>query len=1342
MQTWEPLRPPQPPVLAPSRFFPEGTQADQLAPESSLFRSPQSSGSLSASPTSLFSPSLLQTSPALQTEPDRDLSPEAPSSAPVSSPTPPPPPRLTSGPAQASQETEADPSANPERTLTGSPLLRLQRRPLSSTFDRISILSPQIHPSSGTPSLQAQPLSPTAATPQLQAQADPDLGSGQQVVVPEQDINDRRQVLIRVFIEVYGLDPEAAARHADWNINNAGEACQAGSELFRVGAPVEQDGRYVVTVEPSGYCGGDVYTPSTPSSPITQGTGSPGSGSASGGTGNTEAPACDPADYAIARVDSSGEGLRFTLPGISRTISLPTRSWQMTEYDHIEVIRNGGDRQRFERGNSITLSPGDTLRIPLYNCPAPGNEPTATASAEQQDQREIIRQTEPRSQPVGDQPQILMNPPAKEAVPGTRITYTLHIPRPPQVTAPGSRDPYSYRWSVINDLSQAPGGPETHDPGQRNAVWENAQWDFVGNHTVICRVEGEGRRFEVHYVQTVRDLQDLTRDTLAQIPEDQDYVGFRTGLELKHLEVSQRGIPDQEFGVPSITNSGPNPAVPGRAPNLDRHTYTITPSPRAQRFRWTVAPQEPIDIQNFHGFQRSEENGQEIYDLGSTSTSARWIISHRNVYTIRCEEFDQTGQPLGTTARYVQTVMSQEDARQVERFRDYLGDVSQGIDQIETGQEVAIRAAYVRQESAAQTSLALFIGPDASDPSRVKLVDLTPGASRIEYGGRDAAGALDAFDRGNSYPHGQILLEIPQNDAGIPPQTREIEPNGRSFLQGAADNLGWASLGLAGLGLLALTNPITAVAAPYLFVASAGSGGISAGLSLADELQQANPSGIRVAIDVAGLASSILGGAAAFRAIRQGAAVTLASQGGRFLIYSGFTADAISGVLVSVEGVDQINQILNAEGLSPRQQADAIARILANLAVNAGLLAYGAQDLRAGGGVDVPGTRPDAPGNRPDAPGRTGDLPNQTTAGAATRPTGTVLSERPITLENSQHTLKLVQTDTGPAFLLCSWCTRVQDLVEKALQNLPATETGPVRQRLEQLRDQLTRMEQNMPPSEASSPNTMSALMGTLAEIDQLSPGIFRLIKQKGRVRTPNPNFSGRAADPDVITRANQLFPDIFQELSSQRGLFRGNNAAASRIQEQAEAIALQRALIEVRTRKGQPLPLGLEPGAPPRLTVDPDTDIPMGFFDRQGFETFSQRLYGQLQSRAAGAQLVIEGSSVTGRRFDRIVDQTHTGTPFDLGRLSDYDIAIISPSLYEAAKNSPTIRMAGDTATPRTEPLTSAELSELGLGGLASTADSAILEATGLGHSVNFKIYSGEGLNPSRPHLPLPRTP
>ena len=74
---------------------------------------------------------------------------------------------------------------------------------------------------------------------------------------------------------------------------------------------------------------------------------------------------------------------------------------------------------------------------------------------------------------------------------------------------------------------------------------------------------------------------------------------------------------------------------------------------------------------------------------------------------------------------------------------------------------------------------------------------------------------------------------------------------------------------------------------------AAATGATASGLSLYDRLQKAEKSPMGIALDVAGIAASIIGAAGAVRALRTGSqALALAGTTGKFLLYSGFATNA------------------------------------------------------------------------------------------------------------------------------------------------------------------------------------------------------------------------------------------------------------------------------------------------------------------------------------------------------------------------------------------------------------------------------------------------------------------
>lgn len=527
------------------------------------------------------------------------------------------------------------------------------------------------------------------------------------------------------------------------------------------------------------------------------------------------------------------------------------------------------------------------------------------------------------------------------AVPGTRVTY--YVGMDPEIG--GS---YDYRWYCINDPASVGGNVPAIFNGPTSPRWENAQWGVPGRHTVVCELafHGEGvppRTERLEFFQQVNTEQGelATAFNQTQAP---DYVRFRAGVELHNLELGG-GMQDQHAtNGPSIQVAGANPAVPGIAPNYAFNTYTITPSPNARRFHWYArcASWDTMPTQSFFGFSRVQIEGEGAFELGSDGPTARFIIAQRNRYTIVCDELDAQSHRIGR-ARYVQVVESQDQADERGRLQQYMQHADAAVGKIAADKQVGLRAVYLNRETGERVPMQLYAGPSAGDPHRVALVDLLPGVGRLEYSGSTVEDALADFENGNAYPVGSIQVEVPANRTGLPTLSRSIVTHGESLWSTWSQRIGWASLGLAAAGVVAAVIPGGQPVAAAFFIAAAGAGVASGSLSLYDRLQQAEPSPVGIALDVAGIAASVVGGATAFRALRVGTALTFTGATGRFLFYSGFATNAVSGLLITVEGVEEIGRILDSQ-MPQGEKIGAIVRILTNLAVQGSLLALSVRD--------------------------------------------------------------------------------------------------------------------------------------------------------------------------------------------------------------------------------------------------------------------------------------------------------------------------------------------------------------------------------------------------------------
>ncbi len=118
---------------------------------------------------------------------------------------------------------------------------------------------------------------------------------------------------------------------------------------------------------------------------------------------------------------------------------------------------------------------------------------------------------------------------------------------------------------------------------------------------------------------------------------------------------------------------------------------------------------------------------------------------------------------------------------------------------------------------------------------------------------------------------------------------------------------------------------------------------------------------------------------------------------------------------------------------------------------------------------------------------------------------------------------------------------------------------------------------------------------------------------------------------------------------------------------------------------------------------------LPKGFSSIDEFKNFGSDLYSGLENAGYGdVTAIFQGSSVTGVSY-------HTGQPFDVGRVSDFDVALASPELLaRATELGIDLRSAGS----RTGPLKVRDLELLGL-----TELSAQLSRQA-GRPVNFMIF------------------
>ncbi|GLQ45814.1 hypothetical protein GCM10007862_08650 [Dyella lipolytica] len=538
---------------------------------------------------------------------------------------------------------------------------------------------------------------------------------------------------------------------------------------------------------------------------------------------------------------------------------------------------------------------------------------------------------------------IQARPELSEALPGTKITYAVE-----KGAELGAK--YQYKWWCENDPSEAQRlGKPLFVYGPNDPTWDTV-WGFPGRHTVVCELTDLNTQTteKLEFYQKVRSETEIVDEAFDKTKAP-NYDRFRAGLELKNLELMQGAAQDQsgDGKIPFVTCTGQNPAVPGRPPDYANNTYTITPSPSAKKFRWYVVPEywDLLPTQSYLGFNKVNVRGVAAYDLAKDGKSADFVIADARVWTVYCDELDGSGQLLGTTASYRQVILSQAKAGELAKWRDYMKKTDAAMAKIADGKEVGIRAAYVNRETGQTMPLQLYVGPSAEDPKKVVLLDLLPGVDKVEYGGDSIDAALADFDTNNAYPKGTIKLQVLANPSGIPTRSKSIETKGESDWALWSSRVGWASLGLTVAGVVAAAVPGGQPVAAVLFIAAGATGVTAGGLSLYDRLQKAQKSPVGIALDIAGIAGSMIGASSAIRMLRAGSqAVALTSATGRFLLYSGFVTNAVSGLLISVEGVDQIIKILDSP-MSRGEKLSALVRVLGTLVLQGILFALSVREV-------------------------------------------------------------------------------------------------------------------------------------------------------------------------------------------------------------------------------------------------------------------------------------------------------------------------------------------------------------------------------------------------------------
>lgn len=439
--------------------------------------------------------------------------------------------------------------------------------------------------------------------------------------------------------------------------------------------------------------------------------------------------------------------------------------------------------------------------------------------------------------------------------------------------------------------------------------------------------------------------EELLRGTTAQ-----EFGPYMASQEVA-MALLRPGDQDAAAGDFRIRTTADNPAAAGEGGAAPRMRYTVerTRGAGAVRYQWYATPMNWDGLgDSFHGFPRVTVEGSPAYFLGA-GTSAEWPAVQRNLYVIRCVVRDEEGRKLDEVS-YLQSVLDETGMEELRSFEEHMDRSRTMIGRLHPDQRLALPAVHVATATGAQTQLRLFLGRTRPDATDQVLLDLTPGLDpsdhTLEYHGSSTRGVMGHFDSRNKYPEGAINLRVPPNNLNFEAGRWEFETEGASLAGIWSGRFGVGALVLGILGIAAA--PFTeggSLVVTVLIVGSAAAGVTSGILSLVDRFQNAEVSGLGVALDVAGIAASFVGGAAALRVARGGAAVLVANRTTRYLLWSAFATEVVSGLLVSVEGIRQIDQIVSNPNLSPEERQRAVIRIVATLIVTGGLLAISGRQL-------------------------------------------------------------------------------------------------------------------------------------------------------------------------------------------------------------------------------------------------------------------------------------------------------------------------------------------------------------------------------------------------------------
>lgn len=396
----------------------------------------------------------------------------------------------------------------------------------------------------------------------------------------------------------------------------------------------------------------------------------------------------------------------------------------------------------------------------------------------------------------------------------------------------------------------------------------------------------------------------------------------KPGVYRVTFEVINRGQPPQYYTLRQVVR---DPAEKAREVLLNMPGTTVDP----ELFLLGIDSQIQAGEQNLSRLQA------RVGELRARDYSPQWEISQ-----------------LDSQIRNLEDALS--TLRQIKQ--EAPGKIFGGA----TGRVIPLQAVLIPTERPQPLPLQLYAKPLGGN--RWAIVDMTSPANARVFEGQAGATSEDGlrsawreFVSANNLPAGQVAA-LPPAGMNFPAQEVWNDASaGRSGFQQWASNLGWGSLALAALGVVAAIVPGLEEFAPPLFIAAGAAGAGSGGLNIYDRVHYGNFqwNSAETALDMlsivggiagagGGTASILRNGGTALIRTTEGASLTLRNLGRFTSITQGVDVGAgvASGVIISNVWLEQIQRI-NDSNLPDAEKQQRVNGILRQAAMMGGIIVFG-----------------------------------------------------------------------------------------------------------------------------------------------------------------------------------------------------------------------------------------------------------------------------------------------------------------------------------------------------------------------------------------------------------------